>query len=204
MILERNIAMGDLVDTSLDLFKIADLSRLRVVANAYEEDLPSLDALKGSDRRWMIRVGAEPEAESRPGQFDGIGQIIDPNQHTAMVRGWVENGDGRLRVGQFITAAVEIPPRPDEVAIPATAVVEVGDRRIVFVQPDEREAAFVRRFVALRRRGTATVYVASQLTAEEEHRGLAPLRVGERVVVSGAVQLTATLSDLESATASAK
>ena len=45
VILEKNIALGDLVDTNLDLFKIADLSRLRVMAHAYEEDLPLLDAL---------------------------------------------------------------------------------------------------------------------------------------------------------------
>ena len=51
--IERNVALGDLVDTNIDLFKVADLSRLRVVAHAYEEDLPSLDALQ-DDHRGLV------------------------------------------------------------------------------------------------------------------------------------------------------
>ena len=41
-VLEKNIAVGDIVDTTTDLFKIADLSTLRIWAYVYEEDLPSL------------------------------------------------------------------------------------------------------------------------------------------------------------------
>jgi cobalt-zinc-cadmium efflux system membrane fusion protein len=44
VIIERNVALGELVDTTSDLFKVADLSRLGVLAHAYEEDLPTLDA----------------------------------------------------------------------------------------------------------------------------------------------------------------
>ena len=51
VIIERNVTQGELVDTSTDLFKIADLSRLGVLAHAYEEDLPTLDALPASQRR---------------------------------------------------------------------------------------------------------------------------------------------------------
>ena len=56
VIIEKNVALGDLVDTSTDLFKIADLSRLRVMAHAYEEDLPSLDTLKNNRRGWSVVV----------------------------------------------------------------------------------------------------------------------------------------------------
>ncbi len=57
-VIERNVALGDLVDTNIDLFKVADLSRLRVVAHAYEEDLPSLDALTNDRRTWSVSVGS--------------------------------------------------------------------------------------------------------------------------------------------------
>ena len=74
MIIERNVALGDLVDTNIDLFKIADLSRLRVVAHAYEEDLPSLDALKNDRRGWSVsrRDGpgrGDPDGAVRPGRL---------------------------------------------------------------------------------------------------------------------------------------
>ena len=60
-IIEKNVALGDLVDTSTDLFKIADLSRLRVMAHAYEEDLPALDAMKDGRRAWSVVVGSGSE-----------------------------------------------------------------------------------------------------------------------------------------------
>src|SRR5207245_5269434 len=38
VILEKNFTVGDIVDTSLDMYKIADMSRLGVMVNVYEED----------------------------------------------------------------------------------------------------------------------------------------------------------------------
>ena len=78
VVVERNAVLGDLVDTGVDLFMIADLSRLRVSAHAYEEDLPKLDALKESERRWAIRVPSDPKAAIHSGGFDKIGRVIDP------------------------------------------------------------------------------------------------------------------------------
>ncbi len=102
-VIERNVALGELVDTTTDLFKIADLSRLGVLAHAYEEDLPTLDGLPASQRAWSVTVGSGGDAATRIGRFDQVGCIIDPNQHTALVMGWVDNPDGKLRVGQFVT-----------------------------------------------------------------------------------------------------
>ena len=42
IIVEKNFNVGDIIDVSQDLFKIADLSRVQVLGNAYEEDLPRL------------------------------------------------------------------------------------------------------------------------------------------------------------------
>jgi cobalt-zinc-cadmium efflux system membrane fusion protein len=203
VIVERNAVLGDLVDSGIDLFMIADLSRLRVSAHAYEEDLPKLDALQEGQRRWAIRAASDPNAELHSGGFDQIGRVIDPNQHTALVMGWVPNTDGRLRVGQFITAKIELPRPRDEVAIPASALVEQGNQKIVFVQLDEKQCHYTRRLVATTHRSGATIYVRTRLNEDEEHRGLQPLGVGQRVVSSGAVPLLATLSDLESASSSA-
>ena len=195
VLLERNVAKGDLVDPSLDLFMVADLTRLRVVAHAYEEDLPTLDSLPHDQRRWNVRVGSE-EGTLLSGQFDRIGRIIDPNQHTALVMGWVNNTGGKYRVGQFVTATVELLPVKDEVAIPATAMVDEGSRQVVFVQPNTNEPQYVERLIAVSRRNESTVFVRNNLTPADRHRGLETLRVGERVVVSGAVQLEDTLKKL--------
>ena len=133
-VIERNVALGELVDTTSDLFKVADLSRLGVLAHAYEEDLPTLDCLPASQRAWSVTVGSGGDAATRIGRFDQVGCIIDPNQHTALVMGWVDNPDGKLRVGQFVTTRLEIPPPPGEVVVPASALCEESDRTCVFVQ----------------------------------------------------------------------
>ena len=167
VIIERNVALGDLVDTSTDLFKIADLSRLGVLAHAYEEDLPTLDALPDSQRAWSVTVGAGRTMPPAEGRFDQVGCIIDPNQHTALVMGWVDNPDGRLRVGQFVTTRLEFAAAEGEVVIPASALCEESGRtiglRAVRRQSDDTSAAGGRHPP----RGDK-VFIRSQLTAEEK------------------------------------
>jgi len=195
VIIERNVTLGELVDTTSDLFKVADLSRLGVLAYAYEEDLPTLDSLPASQRAWSVTVGSGGEATTRIGRFDQVGCIIDPNQHTALVMGWVDNPDGKLRVGQFVATRLEIPPPPGEVVVPASALCEESDRDCVFVQSDGK-STYVRRSVTVTRRRGDKVYIRSQPTPEEKSRGLEPLAPGERVVVSRVVQLAACLDSL--------
>ena len=201
-IIERNVALGDLVDTNIDLFKIADLSRLRVVAHAYEEDLPALDSLKNDHREWTVAIGTGEDAATRKGQFDQVGCIIDPNQHTALVMGWVDNRDGRLRVGQFVTVRLEVPPPKSEVVVPATALCEEAGRTTIFLRlADTHE--YVRREVAVSRRCGNKVFLRNKITTEERQRGLEPLAPGQLVVISRIAQLTASLDELKSASKSA-
>ena len=196
VIIERNVALGELVDTSRDLFKVADLSRMGVLAHAYEEDLPTLDSLPDSQRAWSVTIGSGRDAVMRIGRFDQVGCIIDPNQHTALVMGWVDNPDGKLRVGQFVNTRLEIPPPPGEVVVPASALCEESDRNCVFVQSDGKSTYF-RRSVAVTHRCGDKVYIRSQPTLEEKRRGLEPLAPGEQVVVSRVVQLAACLDSLQ-------
>ena len=196
VIIERNVALGELVDIASDLFKIADLSRLGVLAHAYEEDLPTLDSLPASQRAWSVTVGSGSDAATRIGRFDQVGCIIDPNQHTALVMGWVDNPDGKLRVGQFVSTRLEIPPPPGEVVIPASALGEESDRTFVFVQ-SEGKSTYVRRSVAVTRRQGDMVCIRSQPTSEEKRQGIEPLAAGEQVVISRVVQLAACLDNLQ-------
>ena len=46
VVVEINTGVGDIIDTSLDVMKIANLNRLRVQCQVYEEDLPLLQELK--------------------------------------------------------------------------------------------------------------------------------------------------------------
>lgn len=195
-VLEVNLAVGDIVATDTDLFKIADMRRLRVWANLYEEDLPTLLALP-RPIPWTIRLKADPEAPPIVGVVEQIGDIIDPNQHTALVVGEVENPDGRLRAGQFITARVELPPDPSEVEVPISALVEDGQESIVFLQPEASQPVYALRHVVVARRSGASAYLRAGSPGAAGAESAGSPRAGDRVVISGAVELRAALTSLQ-------
>ncbi|MGZ3302250.1 MAG: efflux RND transporter periplasmic adaptor subunit [Isosphaeraceae bacterium] len=193
-VLEKNCAVGDIVDTATDLFKIADLSQLWVWAHVYEEDLPTLLALP-EPVRWTIRLKSDPAASPMAGWVEKIGDIIDPNQHTALVIGQVDNPRGRMRAGQFVTATVELPPTPGEVEVPVTAVVDDGEETVVFVQPDPRQPIFVMRRGTLLRRIGPHAYVRGRAASPGAPTVLS-IRSGDLVVSSGAIELKSALKQL--------
>lgn len=195
IVLERNVAVGDLVEPEDDLFKVADLSRFRVLAYAYEEDLPRLDALDATRRSWTITVPASRDLPPQTGEFEQIGRIIDPAQHTAMVMGWVDNVAGRLRAGQFITASVTLPSPGNETVLPESALIEKGGEKLVFVQTDPHPIFTLRRVSLSRRVGGMACFFIVPPTAEKEPK-LLGIEPGEEVVTSGAVELQQALTDL--------
>ena len=196
VILEKNVTIGELVDPSLDLFKVADLRRLMVVANAYEEDLSEIESLMPNERRWELRLTAEPDTPPITGDFAVVGKIIDPVQHTAQLVGWIMNPNNSFMAGQFVTAAVSLPPRKDEVTVPTSAIIESGDDGIIFVAVPGAANQFVRRRVIVSHRGRLFAYLRTALTDDERRRGLVAPTLGDWVVSSGVVLLENTWKEL--------
>ena len=189
VVVERNVVLRELVDTANDLFKIADLSRLSVMAHAYENHLPDLVNLP-KPIPWTVRLRADPHATPLSGSVDMIGSIVDPTQHTAMLRGHVNNVQEKLRAGQFITATVDLPPLPGEVVIPIAALVEDGQQSVVMVQPSQGATKYALRIVNVLRRGQDVAYVSGKDARPS-------LQVGDQVVTTGALALKAKLEELK-------
>ena len=196
-IVEKNVAVGDYVGTDLDLFKIADLKRLDVLAHIYEEDIALLEALPPGQRRWAIQLNSDPQSQPLEGSFQRIGNLIDPAQHTALVMGWVDNSRGRLRAGQFISALVTLPPDPDEVVIPQSALIDQEGESRVFVETDSVKHEFTLRLVRPTRRRDQLVFISTQPRGDASGQStIGTLRVGERVVTVGGVVMAAELESL--------
>ena len=122
IILERNVMVGDLVRAGADLFKIGDLTTLGVMANLYEEDLQLVESLVGGPRRWTVYVTSRVKTVGIAGQFDTLGSVIDPRQHTATILGSVSNASGTLRAGQLIHAEIASPAAAHTAAVGPPAV----------------------------------------------------------------------------------
>lgn len=205
VIIEQNVALHEtVVDNTTNLIQIAKVDPLIVLASVPEDDLPALQDLKSrtlNRMEWTVRtVGSKPIA----GFVDDIGYLIDPNQHTAVVRGHIPNPQGALRAGQFVTATVELPPPGDVVEVPISALVEDGKDSIVFVQPDAKEPIYTMRRVEVTSRFDRTAYVRSTPAGKDDEKaaGTEPLKPGERVITAGALELKTALENKQSESAS--
>jgi cobalt-zinc-cadmium efflux system membrane fusion protein len=203
-IVEKNLVEGDTVDTSKDLFIIADLTKLVVWANAYEEDLRELNDLS-IPHAWTVRLATEAKgsapSESGPVQtcpsYEKISPAIDPNQHTATLMGRLDNRSGKLHPGQMVTATVELEQPGNTVAVPVSAVDDDGESSNVFVQPDANRPYFSQRRVAVVQRLADVVLVSSELSDAQRKSGLQKLAPGDRVVTRQTYVLRAALEDLK-------
>src|SRR5262249_16376666 len=80
VIVERNVARHEMVvDNTVNLFQIAKVDRVLVVANAPEDDLPTLLKLRDDQRFWTVRTVNSPPGTGTRGPIDDIGYLIDVN-----------------------------------------------------------------------------------------------------------------------------
>jgi cobalt-zinc-cadmium efflux system membrane fusion protein len=225
VLVESNVTIGQVVDPTLVLFKLANLDRLQVLANVYEEDLPRLQEIAREAERaeaeaatpgaadslglasfaraagdkvraWTVGYPAAGAAE--PGSFEKIVPVIDPSMHTGTVTGWVDNSQRRLAVGATVIATVPLQPDPSLVAVPAAAVIEGADGPMVFVRVTSDESLFTRRKVAIASRGRELIFLRRDPTPDEAKRGAAPIRPGDVILTRGAVELNGELEALRS------
>lgn len=209
IVVERNVSVGEYVaDNTINLFTIAEVDRLLVIANPPEDQLPALLALRPEQMRWSLQTVQTVGAPPIEGPIEDVGYLIDPNQHTAVIKGYVSNPEGKLRAGQFVSATVNLPPPPDVVEVPLTALAEDGKQSFVFVQRDPAQPRYTMRRVQVTHRFDRTAFVLSRLTPaeqkltpEETAQGFQPrepLKPSERVIATGVLELRAALDDMES------
>ncbi|HMD44070.1 MAG TPA: efflux RND transporter periplasmic adaptor subunit [Candidatus Acidoferrum sp.] len=109
-------------------FTISDLSDVWVVCDVYENDLANVHLGELAD----IRLNAYPDKLLK-GRISNIGPILDPNVRTAKVRVQVDNPEGLMRIGMFVTASFEGPKKQRFAVVPAPAILHLHDRDWVYV-----------------------------------------------------------------------
>jgi membrane fusion protein, heavy metal efflux system len=191
-IVEKNVVPGDIVSADTDLFKMADLSRLVVMANVYEEDLRYLKALP-RPIPWTVTVSSMPKMAPITGYVERWG-FIDPAEHVALIFGKIDNPGQELMPGQFIKAVIEIPEPPDIVEIPTRALVEDGTESTVLVRIDKNHYRFASRRVLVVRRYHDSVRIRGTLSPADREKGFQVLHEGEEVVSAGALELKAAIT----------
>jgi Cu(I)/Ag(I) efflux system membrane fusion protein len=156
---------GAYITPGMNLYKIADLSNVWILADIYEYEVP------------LVRLGQKARIDlsyypGRPftARVSYIYPTVDPMTRTVKVRLEVQNQDMMLKPAMF--ANLEIASGAGSaLAIPIEAVLDAGPRKIVYVEGDA--GVFEMRDDTLGVRGEGYVEVV---------RGI---KKGERVVTSG-------------------
>jgi hypothetical protein len=168
IIVERNVTVHEIVqDPTTNLFQIAQVNRLLVLANAPEDELPTLnklmDSLRPADRDWSVKTVGASSVTGLRGPVEEVGYLIDPNQHTAIVKGYIDNPEEKIRAGQFVSTTVQVPPPEDVVEVPTEALVEDGPNCVVFVQTDAGKQHYRMRRVQPTHRFQNTAFMRSTI-----------------------------------------
>lgn len=131
IVTDRLVNTGDYVSQGTPLFKIADLSKVWVLFDAYESDLQFLS--KGEKVTFTLQ--ALPGADYS-GSIVFIDPIIDPVTRVAKVRVETGNKSGKLKPEMFATGIVSstIDEYQNNIIIPRSAVLWTGKRSIVYVK----------------------------------------------------------------------
>lgn len=131
-VVARDAVVGQPVNADHVLATIVDLSEVWFLGRIFEKDLERLKV--GSPAE--VQLNAFPN-ERFHGVVEHLGQQTDPVARTLTARVRLTNAEGRLRLGLFGTAHVASGERGQEkpaLLVPRSAVVDVGDKKIVFVR----------------------------------------------------------------------
>jgi RND family efflux transporter MFP subunit len=165
-------------DTGAPIVTVADLTRLWVLADVFERDVGAVAA----GARAEVRVAAWP-GRVWEGKVTHVGDVVDPQTRTVKVRIEVLNPDQKLKPEMFARVALRGAPAAPSLAVPSQAVLSDGTGAAVVVALGD--GRFERRTIEAGQERDGRVRILA---------GLAP---GERVVVDGAIYLSAAATGVE-------
>jgi RND family efflux transporter MFP subunit len=163
-VLQKNVTEGARVTPDQVLFEIADLSHLWILADVYENDLASVHVGTSGEVRVTYRPG-----RSWRGRVTYVAPTVDEKTRTVKVRLEVDDTGNDLKPEMFTDVELVTDSAP-ALVVPDDAVVDAGERHIVFL--DRGEGRYEPREVKVGTRAGKRLEVLS---------GLAE---GDRVVVS--------------------
>jgi Cu(I)/Ag(I) efflux system membrane fusion protein len=131
-VVAKQAIAGMYVDASTELYLLSDLSRVWVLIDLYEADVPFV---KVGDTAHLVIEGLGSDPVDSKIAF--LYPTIDESTRTLKARFELDNRDRRLRPGAFVTAQMEV-AMGRGLAVPESAVLKTGTRNVVFVVETDR------------------------------------------------------------------
>ena len=170
-VVEKNVVVGQMVDSGMKLYRLADIGVVWVYAQVYEQDLSAVQL----GQEATMTLSYLPDRKFR-GRVTYIYPTVDEKTRTARVRMEFHNPGYFLKPGMFATVELVADIAPSALLVPDSAVLRSGQKNTVFIALPGGK--FEARKVALGLSGE-----------NDQDQVLSGLEAGERVVTSGQFML---------------
>lgn len=165
-VINKMIEIGSHVQQGSTMFKLADLSKVWIMFDAYESDVAS------------IKVGDEVlfTVEALPGKnftamITFVDPVLNPQSRTVSVRAEANNSDLALKPNMLAQGDIKSDVRDsgEQILVPKSAVLWTGERSVVYVKkPNTAQPTFEFREVVLGQRVGDQYIVKSGVSEGEE------------------------------------
>lgn len=165
-IVEKNITVGQIINSNDLLFHAIDLSTVWASANIYEKDMDKVR----SGQKVTISLDASPD-KTFIAQIGYIDSVLNPTNRTLQVKAIVNNPNTGLKPGQFLQLSIHTGIKRNSIIIPRTALAEMdkGDiqgthKHLVYLKVKNK---YVPKEIEVQSHDSNTVEVISGLQANE-------------------------------------
>ncbi len=167
---EKMVAQGDYIKQGQPLYKIANLSTVWVVLDAYENQISKLKI----GQKIVIASKAYPN-QKHEAKILLINPIVNTKTRTVKVRATLDNDQSLFKPGMFVLGHVQSNTQKNaqSLIIPASAVLWTGKRSLVYIKINPDQPVFEMREVTVESKD-GKIYMV--------HDGL---QKGEEIVING-------------------
>ncbi len=146
-VISKKVNLGDYIRKGEPIYEIADLSKVWVLFDVYESDLPWID----EGDRVNFTVQSLP-GEQFSGKITFLDPVLNPKTRVAKARVEMRNANNKLKPEMFASGVVDasLEYNEDALVIPKSAVMWTGERSVVYVKSSSAQGVnFIMREVVL-------------------------------------------------------
>ena len=131
IVLNKKVNLGDYIKKGQTIYEVANLSKVWVLFDVYESDIPWV---KTGDKV-QFTVQSIP-GETFKGKISFIDPVINPKTRVASARVEISNPGMRLKPDMFVLGTIESPIHNEKEAliVPKSAVMWTGERSVVYTK----------------------------------------------------------------------
>ncbi|BDD12938.1 cation transporter (plasmid) [Fulvitalea axinellae] len=176
-VMMKNLNLGDYIKRGQTLWQVADLSRLWVLLDVHESDMPWVKTGDAVTFTVPSLPGKTFEAE-----IDFIDPIIGGRTRVAEARLDIKNPEGDLKPNMLVSAEVgsDLGSDTPSIVVPKSAVMWTGRQSVVYVKEEKPTGVYFTMRKVILGPGLGDSYVIAEGLAE-----------GEEIAVSGTFNIDA-------------